>query len=55
MQSLLKELSQIRGKMKGQPLPQNRPEFEDRANLFLLMERLQEFLTIKSDFVLNGK
>ncbi|MBO4386337.1 MAG: hypothetical protein J5817_04885 [Treponema sp.] len=55
VQSLLKELSQIREKMKSQPLPQTRPEFEDRANLFLLMERLQEFLTIKSDFVLNGK
>jgi len=55
VQSLLKELSQIREKMKALPLPQTRPEFEDRANLFLLMERLQEFLTIKSNFVLNGK
>ncbi|MBQ1671235.1 MAG: hypothetical protein II070_05545, partial [Treponema sp.] len=55
VQSLLKELSQIRGKMKALPLPQNRPEFEDRANLFLLMERLQEFLEIKSKFVLSGK
>ncbi|MBO7613042.1 MAG: hypothetical protein J6S81_04395, partial [Treponema sp.] len=55
VQSLLKELSQIRQKMKSQPLPQTRPEFEDRANLFLLMERLQEFLTIKSNFILKGK
>ncbi|MCR5317839.1 MAG: hypothetical protein K6E22_06380, partial [Treponema sp.] len=41
----------IHQKMKSQPLPQNRAEFEDRAHLFLLMERLRDFLEIKRDFV----
>lgn len=48
--SLLSELSEIRVKMKTVPLPQNRDEFEDRANLFTLLERLQEFLEIKRSF-----
>lgn len=53
VQNLLEELSQIRSKMKTIPLPQTRAEFEDRANLFLLMERLQEFLQIKNSFITN--
>ena len=51
VKSLLEELSQIREKMRTVPLPMTRTEFEDRANLFLLMERLQDFLEIKRDFV----
>ncbi len=51
VQTLLSELLQIREKMKTVPLPQNRAEFEDRANLFTLLERLQEFLELKSEFV----
>ena len=38
--------------MKAHPLPQTRTEFEDRANLFILMERLKEFLQIKHDFMI---
>ena len=52
VQSLLSELSEIRNKMKTVPLPQNRDEFEDRSNLFILLERLQQFLEIKRNFFL---
>lgn len=52
VQTLLCELLQIRQKMKNVPLPQNRAEFEDRVNLFTLLERLQEFLSLKRDFII---
>ena len=51
VKALLEELALIHEKMKTVPLPQARAEFEDRANLFILMERLEEFLLIKRDFV----
>ena len=54
VQNLLAELKEIRNKMKTVPLPENRAEFEDRANLFTLLERLQEFLEIKSNFLMNN-
>lgn len=50
VKDLLKELSDLRTKMKSQPLPLERTEFEDRANLFMLLERLEEFLLIKNEF-----
>ena len=53
VKALLDELAQIHDKMKGLPLPQTRTEFEDRANLFMLMERLKEFLQIKRDFMIS--
>ena len=53
VKALLEELSLIHEKMKTVPLPQARAEFEDRANLFILMERLEEFLLIKRDFMLT--
>ena len=52
VKALLDELSLIHYKMKSLPLPQERIEFEDRANLFILMERLKEFLQIKHDFMI---
>ena len=52
VKSLLEGLALISEKMKTLPLPQSRTEFEDRANLFILMERLQDFLQIKRDFML---
>ncbi len=55
VQSLLSELSDIRGKMKLLELPKSRAEFEDRAKLFILLERLQGFLSIKRDFMLAGQ
>ena len=51
VQTLLNELSEIREKMKTVPLPAVRDEFEDRANLFTLLERLQEFLKLKRNFM----
>ena len=53
VKALQEELAQIHDKMKALPLPQTRTEFEDRANLFILMVRLKEFLQIKRDFMLS--
>ena len=53
VKALLEELALIHDKMKAHPLPQTRTEFEDRANLFILMERLKEFLQIKHDFMIS--
>ena len=53
VKALLDELSQIHDKMKNVPLPQTRTEFESRANLFTLMERLKEFLQIKRNFMIS--
>jgi len=47
---LLKELSDIQFKMKELPLPQNRDEFEDRALLFMILKRMEEFLNLKKEF-----
>lgn len=52
VKSLLEELTLIHDKMKSLTLPQTRTEFEDRANLFILMERLKEFLQIKHNFMI---
>lgn len=52
VKALQEELALIHNKMKSLPLPQNRTEFEDRANLFILMQRLKEFLQIKHDFMI---
>ncbi len=51
VKTLLSELYEIREKMKVLPLPEKRDEFGDRANLFTLLERLQEFLVLKKDFI----
>ena len=53
VKALLDELAQIHDKMKNVPLPQTRTEFEDRANLFTLMERLKDFLQVKRDFMIS--
>ena len=50
VRELLEELAALRSKMKSLPLPLLRTEFEDRANLFILLERLEEFLLIKRNF-----
>ncbi len=55
VKALLEELTLIHDKMKSLTLPQTRTEFEDRANLFILMERLKEFLQIKHDFMIAQK
>ncbi|MBR1638173.1 MAG: hypothetical protein IJ688_02175 [Treponema sp.] len=53
VKALLEELALIHDKMKNVPLPQTRTEFESRANLFTLMERLKEFLQIKRKFMIS--
>lgn len=50
VRTLLKELQEIRASMKEKPLPENRAEFEDRAMLFVILKRMEEFLAIKRDF-----
>lgn len=50
VRTLLKELQEIRTSMKEKPLPENRAEFEDRAMLFVILKRMEEFLAIKRDF-----
>lgn len=41
---LLKEFNSLWKEMKNRPLPQTRQEFEDRAELFTLLELIEEFL-----------
>ncbi|ORX81908.1 DUF939-domain-containing protein [Anaeromyces robustus] len=53
VKTLLEDLAQIREVMKTVPFPVTREEFEDRANLFIMLERLKEFLTIKQNFMKN--
>lgn len=53
VKSLLEELHSIQGLMKEKALPQNRPEFEDRALLFMILKRTEKFLNLKKDFARN--
>lgn len=48
--ALMKEFIEMDKYMKGQVLPTTRPEFEDRARLFNLMRRIEEFINIKMEF-----
>ena len=41
---LLNEFNELWSEMKNRPLPQTRQEFEDRAELFTLLELIEEFL-----------
>ena len=36
--------------MKSKPLPVERKEFEDRAMLFSLMRKIEEFVLLKIEF-----
>ncbi|ORX47921.1 hypothetical protein BCR36DRAFT_584621 [Piromyces finnis] len=51
VKTLLEDLNKVHEAMKTVPFPVTREEFEDRANLFILMERLEEFLSIKQEFM----
>ena len=44
LQHLKQEFNLIWQEMKKRPLPQTRQEFEDRAELFTLLELIEEFL-----------
>ena len=52
-EQLLDEFYDLDAKMKSTPLPVERNEFEDRARLFVLLRRIEEFLLIKRDFYKN--
>lgn len=47
---LLIEFDRLNCKLKDSPLPKDRKEFEDRAELYALMRDIEEFLTIKTKF-----
>lgn len=49
--SLIEELHIIHSDMKKIKLPENRGEFEDRALLFMMLKRMNEFLNLKREFV----
>ncbi|MCR5099801.1 MAG: hypothetical protein K6B41_00440 [Butyrivibrio sp.] len=51
VEDLLHDFRKLDKKMKDTPLPQERKEFEDRARLFTIMRCLEEFLTIKRDYM----
>ncbi len=48
---LLEEFYRLRNSMKNKPLPTEREEFEERAELFVLLQDMEEFLLIKRNFV----
>jgi hypothetical protein len=48
---LLEEYNKINIRLKEERLPSTRKEFEDRARLFHLMQLIEEFLTIKKEYI----
>lgn len=48
---LMEELESVKMSMREQPLPSARPEFENRAILFQILMELDQFLSIKMEFV----
>lgn len=51
--SLIEELKIIQEEMKKIKLPDSRDEFEDRAILFMILKRMNDFLNLKKDFYLS--
>lgn len=49
-QELLQQFKKIDASMKEIPLPVKREEFEDRAQLYILLRNIEEFLMIKIHF-----
>ena len=49
--ALLAELERVRQSMRNQPLPAAREEFENRAVLYGILLELEQFLTVKKEFV----
>lgn len=49
-EELLEEFHDIQNQMKRTTLPQNREEFEDRAQLYGLLCKIEEFLLIKNQY-----
>lgn len=48
--ALLQKLHSMQVSMRGEPLPQSRDEFENRALLYRVMYDLEDFLQLKADF-----
>lgn len=48
--SLLSALHGLLAEMQRQPLPATRGEFEDRALLYVLLRRMEDFLLLKREF-----
>ena len=48
--SLLSALHDLLVEMQHQPLPATRGEFEDRALLYVLLRRMEDFLLLKREF-----
>ncbi|MBP5198392.1 MAG: hypothetical protein J6033_04995 [Lachnospiraceae bacterium] len=55
VKDLLEEYENLYSEMKKAPLPTDRTEFENRARLFVIMEKMREFLYIKKDYVESHK
>ena len=51
--ALMEQFEEMDQYMKAQALPVNRQEFEDRARLFNLMRKIEEFVHIKMEFYEN--
>lgn len=51
VEALLDNLQQVFEKMRQEPLPESREEFEARAVLFYLLRQLEEFLELKRSFI----
>lgn len=49
--TLLEDFNRLDMKMKEIPLPVERREFEDRAQLYALMRNMEQFLNIKKNYV----
>lgn len=48
---LIESFHELDQSMKSKPLPVTRSEFEDRAKLFILLRHIEEFLTLKLEFI----
>ncbi|MET3682412.1 uncharacterized membrane protein YgaE (UPF0421/DUF939 family) [Alkalibacillus flavidus] len=46
----LEELKEIRRQFNNEPLPHDRETFEDRANLYLLLNEIEQYLILKRSF-----
>ena len=47
---MLSALHNLLAEMQHQPLPVTRGEFEDRALLYVLLRRMEDFLLLKREF-----
>ncbi len=52
---MLRGLANIKTNYKTRPLPKTREEFEERARLYTYFNDLEEFLLVKSEFIMQYK